>query len=475
MNWARRISPTNLTPIDAPAIHSAALVNACAGFGIVPQGRDHHPPRACVPDAALLDQIRHTRIVQIVGPSGAGKTSLLRGITNALRPTQRVIHIQLMLNPSQCKSAAFDLLTGKTPDRCAALAHAGLAEPRVWARPAGALSTGEQARLLLAMSMQVARVGDIVIADEFASSIDRICAYALSRTVRRWAITSGITLLCASAHEDLETMLGPELVIDALSLKARPPRPSVDQPIEIEIGTIDDYHCLQHHHYRSGLPATIVRVLRATRHVPESIEPSGHLLAGVLCVSMPTLNSAWRPRAWPGVFNTVSKSTNARRLNADLRTISRVIVEPRSRGLGVATKLVRTYLQSPLTTGTDAVAAMGCVCPFFEQAGMTAYTIHPDPTDARLLDALYHCDYTPQQLLHADLHPGSLLERELITWGKARKLLRSGTPPFEEIRRLTPLAACRLCSRPRAYAFVKGRHRDEQDIRHHAGTEPTKN
>ena len=475
MNWARRISPTNLTPIDAPAIHSAALVDACAGFGIVPHGRDRHPPRACVPDAALLDQVRRARIVQIVGPSGAGKTSLLRGIAGALRSTQRVIHIQPMLNPSQCKSAAFDLLTGKTPDRCAALAQAGLAEPRVWARPAGSLSTGEQARLRLAMGMQGSRVGDIVIADEFASSIDRVCAYALSRTVRRWAITNGITILCASAHEDLETMLGPELVIDVQSLKPRLPRPSIDQIIEIELGSINDYRSLQHHHYRSGQPATVVRVLRAIRHVPESIEASGRLLAGVLCASMPTLNSAWRTRAWPGVFNTASKSTNARRLNADLRTISRVIVEPRSRGLGVATMLVRAYLQDPLTPGTEAVAAMGCVCPFFERAGMTAYTIHPDPTDARLLDALHHCDCTPQQLMHADIHPGSLLERELITWGKARKLLRSGTPSIEEIQRLIPLAACRLCSRPRAYAFVKRRHRDERDTRHNTGTESTKN
>jgi len=175
---------------------------------------------------------------------------------------------------------------------------------------------------------------------------------------------------------------------------------------------------------------------------------------------MPTLNAHWRNRAWPGHFDTPDKSLNAHRLNEQIRTISRVIVDPHSRGLGVATKLVRAYLEHPLTIGTEASAAMGSICPFFQRAGMTPYEIFPDQTDTRLLDALAHLSIAPESLLLIQVDPGSLLMRELITWGKARKLLPKGQPNHQEVQRLTPIAACRLCSRPRAYAFVKGEHDD---------------
>ncbi len=73
-------------------------------------------------------------------------------------------------------------------------------------------------------------------------------------------------------------------------------------------------------------------------------------LAGVLVVSMPTLNGRWRHAAWPDVdWAAGGRTAAARRLNLRVRTISRVIVEPRCRGMGVATKLVRSYLAGPLT------------------------------------------------------------------------------------------------------------------------------
>ena len=458
----RRVSTLRLTRVDAPINISSELLSACAPFCVVPMTQSVHEPRVSPIGTEVIGRVLGSRVVQVAGPSGAGKSTLLRGLIRAL-PTQQTRIVPESLSEAQRQCAAFDLLSGDPIDRAATLSLAGLAEPRLWARPAGMLSVGEQARLRLALVMHEARAGDVVIADEFASSVDRACAYALCQTTRRWTQRTGVTLIAASAHEDLESMLSPDLVIDARTAEARSACEPQEHPIVIEPGTRDDYQCLAPLHYRAGRPAPAVRILRAMRVVPGHIDASGRLLAGVLVVSMPTLNGVWRRRAWPGHFDTGDKSTNTYRLNQQLRTISRVIVEPRSRGLGVATKLVRAYLGNPLTPGSEAVAAMGRVCPFFERAGMTPYVIEPDLPDTRLLDAIGHLSMSPESLVHTRIEPGSMLLRELVTWGKARRLLHSGQPSLEEVQRLTPIAACRLCSRPRAYAFTKGDRGDEPD------------
>jgi ABC-type ATPase with predicted acetyltransferase domain len=60
-------------------------------------------------------------------------------------------------------------------------------------------------------------------------------------------------------------------------------------------------------------------------------------------------------------------------INANLRTISRVIVHPQFRSLGLASQLVRRVLEDCPTRYVEAVAAMGLVHPFFVRAGMTLH------------------------------------------------------------------------------------------------------
>jgi ABC-type lipoprotein export system ATPase subunit/GNAT superfamily N-acetyltransferase len=462
MSSTQRVAPASIHHVDSAPTISRELTHACAGFGVIPIAQPRTIVRTTTPPASILQAIREGHVVLITGASGAGKSSLLRGITGSLSP-RRVLVVPGSLTRGQQSHACFDLLEGDAALRAQSLALAGLAEPKLRARPAGVLSVGEQARLRLAMTMHIAHPGDIVIADELASPIDRACAYALCKTITRWVRKHGVAFVGASAHEDLESMLAPDVVIDVATSSKRDPKPALEQPIRIEPGTMEDYASIAHLHYRSGPPATIVRVMRAMRRVPRFIDPSREILAGVLVVSMPTLNGGWRDRAWAGVFPKHDKRRNAHLLNEHIRTISRVIVEPRSRGLGVATQLVRAYLDDPLTQGTEASAAMGEVCPFFERAGMTPYVLEPDIVDTRLLDALTHLDLPPAQLVHTTIEPGSLLMRELISWGKMRKLLPSGSITLDQVTQLTSSAACRLCSRPRAYAYTKGERGDDPD------------
>ena len=210
-------------------------------------------------------------------------------------------------------------------------------------------------------------------------------------------------------------------------------------------GSLGDYDTLARLHYRASSPATIDRILIARD------EGSGEL-AGVLVTSRPTLNAAWREAAWPGRFGAGTMRERAARLNADLRTISRVIVDPRFRGMGLAHRLVRAYLENAETPCTEAVAAMGPVCPFFERAGMRAVPIPVHARTQRLTRRLAELGLTCEDLLRP-VDEASDLARALRVWARASAATRriSGGP----VREIARSAACAILAPPMAYAHTK--------------------
>ncbi|RNC80405.1 MAG: hypothetical protein ED559_00905 [Phycisphaera sp.] len=206
-------------------------------------------------------------------------------------------------------------------------------------------------------------------------------------------------------------------------------------------GTKEAYHSLARLHYRTKSPATLERIICAT------CQRSGEL-AGVLVTSRPTLNAAWRSIAWPGVFDQGTKPDRAKRINEELRTISRVIIDQRFRGLGIAKRLVRSYIDRPDTRYTEAVAAMGAISPFLERAGMRAVIIPEHHRDRRLRDLLEEHAKAPIDLLTS---PGlrSSLETQLRHWARASASTRRLTDgPIEGIARD---AAARLIAPIHAY------------------------
>lgn len=230
---------------------------------------------------------------------------------------------------------------------------------------------------------------------------------------------------------------------------------TVGTTIVIEPGTMRDYDALAVFHYRAGPPATVARGRRGAPAVLRARDAEAGALAGVLVVSMPTLNGLWRDLAWPGRYSTGDKRRDAARVNAELRCISRVVVDPRWRGLGVARGLVRAYLDRPLTPATEALAAIGGVCPFFERAGMTPYLLPPAPHDARLLDALWACGVEPWSLLDSAIARRTLerrpwLERELRAWARGSPTTRRHAGA--DAAALARLAAARASVRITAYA-----------------------
>jgi hypothetical protein len=233
------------------------------------------------------------------------------------------------------------------------------------------------------------------------------------------------------------------------------PRPEHDAGALIRIlpGRPGDYAALARFHYRPARPATIVHTLAAAD------AHSGEVV-GVLTISMPTLNGPWRAVAWPALFGPRSGRALARSVNRHLRTISRVIVDPRYRALGVARRLVQAYLEDPLTPCTEALASMGRFCPFFARAGMRELLLTAPPRDGRLRAALAAAGIEPWQLIDLTsaarlLRARDTLRRDLLSWANDSRATRWLRPAGEDAAALAPLAAlagAALTARPLAYA-----------------------
>lgn len=173
-------------------------------------------------------------------------------------------------------------------------------------------------------------------------------------------------------------------------------------------GSMRDYTALKEHHYRAERPATATRVL-VLRHTAQTAAarfkktPQPQQTVAVLVESLPSLSCKLRNWALSDRHGTwLAPRQRATLLNQEVRVISRVVVHPCWRGMGLAVRLVRAALHDPTTLYTESLAAMGRVNPFFERAGMTAYHRPPHAFDTRLIDAMRTINLDPNDLALLD-------------------------------------------------------------------------
>ncbi len=426
---------------STPARITRRALDALLPFGLIPIRSDDEDTHRRALDPDLVNRIERSSITLITGCSGSGKSTMLQQIREQL---PRTVHADDLDEPDP-SVPILNLFTGSLETTMSLLSATGLGEPKLWTLPARALSTGEQARLDLARLIDASDPGTMIVIDEFAMPLDRLTARALCATLRRLVDRMGLRIIVAGAHEDLTEFLHADLVIHAQNQSAHDGNPCEEQ-VEIVPGSIEDYHALKRHHYIGSDPANPCLYLRADRRCPVTRD---RVLAGVLVMSHPTINGSWRSRAWPGRYNSGDKRKDASMINAEIRSIARIIIDPRSRGLGIATRLVNAYLSNPLSPCTEAIAAMGSVMPFFKRAGMTAYPMIPTRHDARLLDALEHAGFTPHDVLSEALGDPFIV-RELRTWARVRKIdLEAHT-----LDTIGTLAAVRLLSKPVAFTHT---------------------
>ncbi|MCS7034501.1 MAG: GNAT family N-acetyltransferase [Phycisphaerae bacterium] len=145
----------------------------------------------------------------------------------------------------------------------------------------------------------------------------------------------------------------------------------------------NDYKTLARFHYRPGHPSTIADLVAAWHFPADRADPRAARspnqpprCVGVAVLSWPTACSLGRQRAIP--MQGWSYGQRLRFANANIRCISRVIVHPTYRCLGLGSQLIRLLIQRCPTRYIEASAQMAHVHPLFERAGMVRHDLGPD-------------------------------------------------------------------------------------------------
>ncbi len=188
--------------------------------------------------------------------------------------------------------------------------------------------------------------------------------------------------------------------------------------------------------------------------------------AGVVLYTMPTPNCRLRDAATGGMFKGFDRATQLAMLNARLRCISRVIIDPRFRGLGLAGRLVRETMPLLDVPIIEARAVMGRFHPFFEQAGMQAWDGPAPPRCTRLAAAFESAGITQRDLIDAQRTQGlldaldeprrSFVEREMALFLKCYGKRRNMPPGLQRTR----FVLTRLMGPPVYYVWFNPRYGD---------------
>jgi ABC-type lipoprotein export system ATPase subunit len=302
------------------------------------------------------------------GPSGSGKSSILHAVAERIGrvawvgcggiPNERAIVDAIA--PSAPLGMALEILTA-----------CGLGEPRLWIRRFEDLSEGERFRVCLAAAIgsslgEGEGEGRPILSDEFTAGLHRRMAKAIAYNLRKLVSRYGLTLIVATAHEDVREDLQPDEMVKLGSAKVgvvyHAPR---DQPISlrrhvtIEQGSVRDYHSFGAMHYRDRDGLGFVDKVFLLR------ESAGGEPLGVLVFAHAPMELALRNHSTEGRFRG-----NVRRLNREVRILRRLVMHPDVRGCGLGHWFVAHALPLAGVRFIESLASMGAVNPVFERAGM---------------------------------------------------------------------------------------------------------
>lgn len=248
------------------------------------------------------------------------------------------------------------------------LTAVGLGDPVTWVRIPAELSVGQLQRLQLADLL--ASDGNLIVIDEFLAGLDRITARAVAWTAQRAIRAQGKTAVLITANDDLLQDLAPEFCIlcnwtpePIIGSTDDPPRNcSVIDQLSYRHGSTIDWLTLKHLHYQAGNPATYSSV-----HCYDHPDHEGPV--AVMVLSYGDLNSGPRNTATKGRYLTGSPADRARRLNNEVRRMSRIVVVPELRQMGIASRLILESVAKVDLRFLETSTAMGPFTSFCERAG----------------------------------------------------------------------------------------------------------
>lgn len=334
-------------------------------------------------------QIRPTDIVLITGDSGSGKSALLKAIKADLKEQAQDAK-DSQINPN---TPIVETIGQNTTGAIQALSQVGLNDAFLFLRPYSQLSDGQKHRYQTALL--AASDKPFWIIDEFTSTLDRDTAKILAFNLQRLARKLGKTVIAATTHQDLlrdfapnvhiHKRYGKEVTIKYYP-KAKTATCTLTRQMHLETGTTADYKALCQFHYRASRLPPPRKIFTLKR--------KGELCAAIV-YSYPSPVTFGRKQVWKG---------NIKQLQQEVSSISRVIVHPKYRSIGLGEKIVKETLPQAGTPFVETVAVMAKYNPFFEKAEMTRVTeSKPDPHVSEALEQLEKLGFEKDLLSATDL------------------------------------------------------------------------
>jgi len=323
-------------------------------------------------------------VVMVCGPSGAGKTSLLRELSDRCPGAREVGRESFPKGRAVVDAVACRRSLGEA---LSILTACGLGEPRLWVRRFDELSEGERFRARLARSISLQLDGAnptaVLLCDEFGTILHRRAARAVGYNLGKLARRRGLPVVVATPDDDLMPYLQPNVLIrltgdgrHALTvLSAREGPPPFLRRFHIQEGGKRDYESFAAMHYRRRDELGFVDRVFVLR------DGVGGEPLGIIVYAYGPIELGLRNQATAGRFRR-----NPERLNRELRIIRRLVIHPDIRGCGVGHWLVRKTLAKVDVPFVECLAAMGAVNPVFEKAGMQRIGVcRPPPGREQLI------------------------------------------------------------------------------------------
>jgi len=342
-------------------------------------------------------KIRPNDVVYVTGDSGSGKSVLLRAIKQDLGPEALdIADVEVDKDKPLIETVGETLEEGLQ-----LLAKVGLSDAFLFLRSFNELSDGQRYRYRIAKLME--SKAQFWILDEFAATLDRDTAKIVSFNLQKLARQEGRCVIAATTHSDLARDLNPDVHIHkrfgkeievSYGRKKTSAECSLVREMRVEEGSMKDWNALASFHYRSHrvpAPRKIFVLKRGARE-----------LCGVIVYSYPASTVFGRRRMLPKM--------DMKEINLKLSNISRVVVHPKYRTVGLGAKLIRDTLPLAGTENVEMSAVMAKYNPFAEKAGMTRVAIQDPPKEAlKVLEVLKKLGFD-EELLGSSRHVNEKLE-----------------------------------------------------------------
>ncbi|MEM2394467.1 MAG: ATP-binding cassette domain-containing protein [Candidatus Bathyarchaeia archaeon] len=344
----------NIAYTTAPPKPTERVLTVAEAFGL---GIDQQQKFTLYDNIEL--KIERGDIVYITGESGSGKSTLLKALEKDIRQHTRQTCINVKAIKPPANKPIIETVGNNFQQALELLSHVGLNDAFILLRTYRQLSEGQKYRYKIAKMIE--SQAQFWIIDEFASTLDRDTAKIVAYNLQKLARRQGKTVLAATTHTDLFEDLNPSVHIHKrfgreITISCYPNTPakqcSLIREMRIEEGTVADYKALSIFHYRSSRlppPRKIFTIKRGDEN------------CGVIVYSYPPPTMFGRSKVLKGTLSQLQK---------ELSTITRVVIHPKYRSIGLGTKIVKETLPMAGTPHVETLAVMAKYNPFFEKAGM---------------------------------------------------------------------------------------------------------